>query len=590
MKSFSSFASSCRIGVCVSIAAAVLPMLRAETVTFNLTSASISDVNAAFAAGALTSEKLTQLYLKRIDAYEKAGPKLHAIITLNPKALDEARALDAERKAKGPRGPLHGIPVLLKDNIETADMPTTAGFYALRDSIPAQDAEQTRRLRAAGCVILGKTNMSEFASGAAVSTLGGQILNPHALDRAPSGSSGGSAVSVASAFAMFALGTDTGGSIRGPSAANGIVGLKPTLGLNGRGGIIPLSLALDTVGPMARHVTDVAVALNVMAGPDPRDPATNETAAKRAADYTAGLKPDALKGVRLGLLRDWMKSDPGVDAVIETAVAVLRNKGAEVVDITIPRYVTGLASGLYEAIHDTEFHYQIADYLATLPNKDKEGMPKTIDDIVALTEKITKPTPEGWVPNQNRLSSLKVQQKSGMLQDIPYVDALNEGRKIVRDNVTWIINKEKLDAFIVPTSSRPPGIVAPPPTNNGAAGRNTAAGASGRGSAASAPASGAAAPSEAGAARGGGAGMGSGPGSVNQIWNVTGWPDLVVPAGFTSNPALPVTLSFIGPAYSEARLLAYGYAFETALPARRLPVNTPVLPGEKFDYEMAAKK
>ncbi|GAB1489067.1 amidase [Opitutaceae bacterium] len=523
---------------------------RAEVVTFDLTSASISDVNAAFDAGALTSEQLTQLYLNRIYAYERSGPKLHAIITLNPDALNQARMLDEERRTKGPRGPLHGIPVLLKDNIDTVDLPTSGGFYGLRDSIPAQDAEQTRRLREAGCVILGKTNLSEFASGAAISTLGGQILNPHAIDRSPSGSSGGSAVSVAAGFAMFALGTDTGGSIRGPSAATGIVGLKPTLGLNGRGGIIPLALSLDTVGPMARHVADVAVALNVMAGPDPRDPATQEGAGMRAADYTAGLKSDALKGVRLGLLRDWMKFDPGVDAVIETAVAVLRNQGAEVVDVEIPRYVLGLSSGLYEMIRDTEFRYQVEEYLATLPRKDT---PKTLSEIVKLTEKITAPTPEGWVPNANRLATLRKQEKAGTLQDTPYATAVTDGRKIVRDNLTWIMQKEKLDAFIVPTNSRPVPLIKgeqmPMPSR---------------------------APTVTG--------------SVAQVSNLTGWPDLIVPAGFTSDPLLPVTLSFVGPAFSEARLLAYGYAFERALPVRRLPAQTPPLPGEKFDYEPVAKK
>ena len=531
-------------------------ILHAQAATFDFTSASMSEVNAAVSAGALSAEKVTQLCLNRIGAYEKAGPKLHAIITLNPHALEEARALDEERKAKGVRGPLHGIPVLLKDNIDTSGLPTTAGFYALRDSIPARDSEQARRLRAAGCVILGKTNLSEFASGAALSTLGGQILNPHALDHTPRGSSGGSAVSVAAGFCLFALGTDTGGSIRRPSSATGIVGLKPTYGLNGRGGIMPLALSLDTVGPMARHVADVAAVLNVMAGFDPRDPATQTAATQlvmgnHPADYTAGLKPGALKGARFGLLRDWMGADSGVDAVIETAVAVLRNQGAEVVDIAIPRYVLGLSSGLYEAIHDTEFHYQIEDYLSALPRKD---LPKTLAEIVNLTDKITEPTSEGWVPNRDRLVSLKRQARSGTLYDVPYLDALNEGRKIVRDNLTWIMNQEKLDAFIVPTSSSPPGVIKSVAESKMA-------------------------PHSASTVAG----------SVDQVSNITGWPDLVVPAGFTSNPTLPVALSFIGPAFSEGRLLGYGYAFELALPARRLPMHTPNLPGETFDYESGKK-
>ncbi len=525
----------------VALTALCTVPLRAAT--FDLTSASIADVNAAFDAGALTSERLTELFLARIEAYDKKGPALRAVITLSPTALDDARALDAERKAQGPRGPLHGIPILIKDNIDVAGLPTTGGFYALRDAIPAQDAEQTRRLRAAGCVILGKTNMSEFASGAAISTLGGQILNPHALDRSPSGSSSGSGAGIAAGYAMFALGTDTGGSIRGPAAANGIAGLKPTLGRNGRGGIIPLSLSLDTVGPMARNVADLAVAMTVMAGLDPRDPGTKD-APPPPADYTAALKPGALKGARLGLLRDYMKGDPGVDAVIETAIAVLRSQGAAVVEITLPRFVIGLNSGLYLAIRNPEFRYQIEDYLASLPRED---LPKTHAQIIELSEKIKDTTPEGWVRNQNRLDSYKREAKSGTLEDTPYLSALNDGKKIVRENLEWFIASEKLDAFIAPTSTRPPGLIKPDPAIPATA-------------------------------------SGSTNGSATQLVNAAGWPDLVVPAGFTSNPTLPVALSFIGPAFSEARLLALGFAFEQALPVRALPKTTPPLDGERFDY------
>ncbi|MBC7369388.1 MAG: glutamyl-tRNA amidotransferase [Undibacterium sp.] len=532
------FAPPARLLLLVLTLTASLP---AATVT--LTDATVVQLQAAMTAGTITSEKLTQLFLARIDAYEKAGPKLHAIITLNPRALDEARALDAERKAGKIRGPLHGIPILLKDNIDTADLPTTGGFYALRDSIPPQDAEQTRRLRVACCVIIAKANLSEFASGAAISTLGGQILNPHVLDRTPSGSSGGTGAGIAAGFAAFGLGTDTGGSIRGPSSSNGIAGLKPTLGLNGRGGIIPLSLALDTVGPMARNVAGLAPALNVMAGPDPRDPATAANAGKIPADYTAGLRPDALRGARLGLLRDFMKIDSGVDAVMETAVAILRRAGATVVEIKLPRFVLGVNSGLYLAIRDPEFRAQIEGYLATLSRKD---LPKTHDEIIALSEKITEPTKEGWVPNKNRLEAYRREKKAGTLDDKPYHSALEDGRKIVRENLEWIIAREKLDAFIVPTSSRPPRLIkeadAPPSTatvNNG---------------------------------------------SAAHLGNLSGWPDLIVPAGFTSDPVLPVALSFIGPAFSEPRLLALGYAFEQAMPARMLPVTTPALAGETITY------
>ena len=505
--------------------------------TFDVTSASIADIQAAFEGKALTSERLTQLFLARIEAYDKQGPHLNAVLRLNPRALDEARALDAERRTTGSRGPLHGIPVLLKDNIDAVGLPTSAGFYALRDSMPAQDAEQTRRLRAAGCVILGKTNMSEFATGPALSSLGGQILNPWALDRTPSGSSGGNGAGIAAAFAVFALGTDTGGSIRGPSAAGGIAGLKPTFGLTGRGGIVPLALSLDTVGPMARHVADLAAVLNVMAGPDPRDAAV---AARERVDYTRALNPNALKGARLGLLRDYMKVDPNVDAVMETAVAVLRNQGAEVVDVTLPRFLLGLYTGTYETIRDTEFRYQIEEYLGSLPRPD---LPKTHADIISLSEKISAATPEGWVPNPARLEGYKREAAIGTLQDQPYRSSLTDARKIVRENLEWLLEKHRLDAFIGPTA-RPPRLIKdeatpPPPTLGGA---------------------------------------------WSRLANLTGWPDLVVPAGFTSDPVLPVALSFVGPAFSEAKLLGYGHAFERALSVRRLPPTTPPLRGDRFDY------
>ena len=511
-----------------------------------LTDASITELQAAMQSGALTAEKLVQLFLARIDAYEKSGPHLHAIITLNPRALDEARALDAERKAKGPRGPLHGIPILLKDNIDTADLPTTGGFYALRDSVPPQDAEQTRRLRAAGCIIIAKTNLNEFSSGGAVSTLGGTMLNPHALDRSPSGSSGGTGAGIAAGFAVFGLGTDTGGSIRGPSAACGIAGLKPTFGLNGRGGIIPLALSLDTVGPMARNVADLAAALNVMAGPDSRDPATTANAGKIPSDYTAALKPDALQGARLGLLRDFMKADPGVDAVIETAVAMLRRQGATVVDVRLPRYVLVMNSDIYETIRDLEFRYQVEDYLATLPRKD---LPKTIGDIVKLSEKVLV-SEEGWEPNRGRLTTMKRGVKAGALDSEPYRSAVNEGRKMIRENLEWLVAKDKLDAFIVPTASR----TARPPSEDPSAATTGAGGAT------------------------------PGFGGHSRLANLSGWPDLIVPAGVTSDPVLPVTLSFVGPSFSEARLLALGYAFERAMPARVLPAKTPALKGETIAY------
>lgn len=501
--------------------------------TFDLTTASIADISAAFAAGVLTSERLTQLYLARIAAYDKAGPRLNALLRINPQAVDDARALDAERRTNGPRGPLHGVPVLLKANIDVAGWPATAGFYALRDSVATLDAEQTARLRRAGCVILGLTNMSEFASGPAISTLGGQIRNPHALDRSPAGSSGGSGAAVAARFATFALGTDTGGSVRGPSSANGLTGLRPTFGLIGRGGIIPLALSLDTVGPMANHVADLAVALNVMVGPDARDPAV---VARDGVDYLAALNPSALNGARLGLVRDYMGTDPAADAGIEAAVEVMRQQGAHVIDITLPRVMNALVGGVYVTIRDTEFRYQIEEYLASLPRAE---LPKTHRDIIRLSEAITKPTPEGWVPNLARLEAYRREAGMGTLQDQPYRSASAEGRKMMRDLLTWILERERLDALIGPTI-RTARLISEESTPEARGWRDLA--------------------------------------------SLAGWPDLSVPAGFTNDRRLPVGLSFLGPAFSEAKLLSLGYAFERALPVKRLPSSTPARPGERVEY------
>ena len=254
------------------VVVALAPARAARTIDFD--AMTIADIGRAFDSGALTSEKLVQLCLARIQAYDRQGPSLHAVMTLNPKALDTARALDAERKSNGPRSPLHGIPIVLKDNYNTADLATTGGSLLLEGSVPRDDAFVVKKLRAAGAIVLAKVNMSEFASGPARSSLGGQSLNPHDLTRSPSGSSGGTGVAVAAAYAPLGMGTDTGGSIRGPSTSNGIVGLKPTHGLLSRSGIIPLSLTFDTGGPMARSVTDVAMALGVMTGVDPSDAAT----------------------------------------------------------------------------------------------------------------------------------------------------------------------------------------------------------------------------------------------------------------------------------------------------------------------------
>ncbi|PTY07883.1 glutamyl-tRNA amidotransferase [Opitutaceae bacterium EW11] len=530
-------------GLRLAAAAVLLSAARLAAAEVPFTTATIADLDQAFAAGSLTSEQLTRLCLARIEAFDKKGPGLNAVITLNPKALEEARALDAERKAKGPRSPLHGIPVVLKDNFDTADLPTTGGFFGLKGSLPPQDATVVARLRAAGAIILAKVNLSEFASGGAMSSLGGQSHNPHALDRTPSGSSGGTGVAIAAAYAPLGYGTDTGGSIRGPSTSNGIVGLKPTHGLLSRAGIIPLALSFDTGGPMARSVYDIAVSLNVTAGAaDPRDDATKKSEGKVAGDYTRFLDAGALKGARIGVARDFMGQDPEVDSVIESALSALKAQGATLVDIKYPAALHAVRTELYNAIRRPEFKNQIQDYLATL----KPGYPKTHADILALSEKVASPTAEGFVPNHGRLALYRLEARTGSLTDPAYLAARDHGLAYVRESLQAIFDTNKLDAIVYPTSPKRPQKIGEEPN---------AALASGTGA----------------------------PPSPTNFANLSGFPDLIVPAGFTTN-GLPVGISFFGTAFSEPKLLALGYAFEQATHALRTPVNAPALPGETITY------
>jgi amidase len=516
------------------LAGAVTPVSARKVI--DLDSATIADLNAAYDAGTLTAEKLVQMCLARIQAYDRQGPSLRAVITVNPKALDTARALDTERKAKGPRSPLHGIPVVLKDNFDTADMPTTGGSVLLERSMPPDDAFLVKKLRAAGAVIVAKVNLSEFASGAAHSSLGGQILNPHDLTRTPSGSSGGTGVAIAAAYAAVGLGTDTGGSIRGPSTANGIVGLKPTHGLLSRDGIIPLALSFDTGGPMARSVYDVAAALGVMTGVDAADAATRKSEGRFETEYTKYLKADALKGARIGIARDFLGQDPDVDWVVDAALDAMRREGATVVDVRFPKWLLDAKGEFYSAVRYPEFTAQIAEYLATIG----PSYPKTIDQLIDRATRINALRADGAGPNPSRWSLLKREAGSGGLDDYRYTSVRDHALPLVRAVVEGILGSHKLDAIVYPTAPRRPALIAAPPEVPG-----------------------------------------GGPGSAANIANLTGFPDLIVPAGFTGDD-LPVGLSFLGPAFSEPKLLALGYSFEQATSARRLPVHTPRLPGESI--------
>ena len=299
----------------------------------------ISDVQTALSSGKHSARSITEAYLKRIETIDKAGPKLNSVIELNPDALDIADALDKERASSGVRGPLHGVPILIKDNIDTADkMMTTAGSLALLGSRPKQDAFIVQQLRKAGAVILGKTNLSEWAnfrssfSSSGWSSRGGQTKNPYVLDRNPCGSSSGSGVAVAANLCAGAIGTETDGSVTCPASINGVVGLKPTVGLVSRSGIIPISHSQDTAGPMTRSVKDAALLLGALTGVDARDTSTQEGAGKAPKDYTSTLSADGLKGARIGIVRNLFGFHQSVDALIETALDVLRDLGAELVE------------------------------------------------------------------------------------------------------------------------------------------------------------------------------------------------------------------------------------------------------------------
>ena len=508
--------------------------------TFELTDATIADINAAFDAGTLDSERLIELSMARIAAFDEAGPGLNAVLMLNPKALETARALDAERLERGRRSALHGIPVVLKDNIDTVDMPTTAGSFMLKDSAPPDDAFLARRLRQAGAIILAKLNMSEFASGDAMNSLDGPTYNPHDPTRTPSGSSGGTGAAIAAAYASVGLGTDTGGSVRGPSAANGIVGLKPTMGLLSRDGIIPLALSFDTAGPMARSVYDVAAALGVMAGVDPADAATSRSEGRWHADYTQFLDENALDGARIGVARDFMQSDQEVDWIIEAALEAMRDAGAETIDVELPDWLLESRGKFYRAIRYREFRAQIEDYLATTG----ADYPKTLADLVKQSKTLTARREDGVIPNPSRWQLMMREEESGALTDYEYVAVHEHALPLIRAIIGGLIESENLDAIVYPTS----------PTRTQRVDRDPDPDA--------APGSG---------------------GSPVILANLSGFPDLIVPAGFTGRE-LPVAISFLGPEFSEPRLLALGFAFEQRTKARRLPFTTPALDGETISY------
>jgi amidase len=550
---------------------------QSKAAELDVTNATIGDLQAAFAKGTLSAEKLLELYLARIHTYDKEGPRINSIIALNGRALDEARALDAERKSGKIRGPLHGIPFSLKDNINTVELPTTAGSCLLAGSIPPADAFVVKKLKDAGAILVSKDNLSEFASGGGsvagasdpailragavpqgLSSIGGQTRNPHDVGRNPAGSSGGTGAGIAAAFAQFGLGSDTRGSVRNPSSANGVVGLRPTLGLLSRNGLVPLSLTLDTVGPIARSVYDIALVLGVMAGVDPADSITRQSEGKSETDYTKFLKPGALKGARIGIGRDFIGRDPETNRIVDETINSLKKLGAVIVDpVRFPEYVRAMPEPLFSLIRNSEFKAEINDYLRTL----KPGYPRTLDEFVA---KANEPNSCYMATSPEKAFALKYTAAHALdLNDPVYLAALNHGVAVVKAGAEAVFTRNQLDAIIYPTVSQPAGPIEP---EDVAAGR--AAAATGESALQAALTQGSAQ-----AQRGRGSDD-----SALLIPSYSGFPELVIPAGMTKD-GLPVTISFMGTAFSESKLLGYAYDFEQSTHARATPKNTPPLDG-----------
>ena len=485
---------------------------------------SLADLEARMKAGRLTSLTLTRAYLDRIDFIDREGPVVTSVIEVNPDAPADAEALDRERRDKGPRGPLHGVPVLIKDNIDTADrMHTTAGSLAQVETRPRQDAGVVRKLRAAGAVILGKTNLSEWANfrsshaTSGWSARGGLTKNPYALDRNASGSSSGAGAAVAASLCAVGVGTETDGSVVSPSGACGLVGLKPTVGLVSRAGIIPISTSQDTAGPMGRTVRDVAVLLAAMAGPDPDDPVSADGRTHVRADYTAALDPRGLRGAKIGVLRKLPGFSDRTLLVYEQALRTLRQQGASLADAVDP--------ATFEELDDPEmtvllyeFKAGVNAYLAKLGPR---AAVKNLADLMAFNER----NKAREMPYFGQDLFAKAEAK-GPLTERTYRDARDRCVRLARrDGIDAVMDRHGLDALVAPTGG-PAWVTDLVNGDHFSGGSSTPAA-------------------------------------------VAGYPAVTVPMGHVFG--LPVGLTFFGRAWGEATLLKLAYAFEQATQARRPP-------------------
>jgi len=493
----------------------------------NVEEISIAELQAAMAAKRLDAESLVQMYLTRIQAIDRSGPTLRSVQEINPDALPIARALDEERRAGRPRGPLHGIPILLKDNIATADkMETTAGALALVGARPREDATIAQRLRQAGAIILGKASMSEWAyfkstpGSSGWSARSGQARNPYALNRTPCGSSSGSAIAVAANLVTVSIGTETDGSIICPAGVNGVVGIKPTVGLTSRAGVIPISVTQDTVGPFGRTVADAATVLGALVGVDPRDPATEGSAGRAQTDYVKFLELNGLRGARIGVPRDgYFGYSPKADLVVNQAIDVLRNGGAVIVDpVKIPNFDRAALTSAELIVLLYEFKAGVNAYLSSVA---PGAQVRTLDDVIEFNKRNAREN----LPYFGQELLVRAQAK-GELTEAEYLEALEKCRRLAgKEGVDAIMDELQLDALIAPTTTPawPVDLV------NGDQFR----------------------------------------GSSAKSAALAGYPLVTVPAGAAMG--LPVGITFMGRAWSEPTLIKLAYAFEQATKARRPP-------------------
>ena len=515
--------------------------------TFKLIEATIEEITKAFEFEALTAEQLVQLYLNRIETYEDNGPTLNSITTVNPEALEVARQLDEQRRSGEVKSALHGIPVLLKDNIDTFDMPTSNGSVILKDAIPPDDAFIADSLRDAGAIILGKAAMGEFAGGS-YNTIDGQTKNPYNFNRNTGGSSSGSGAAIAANFATVAIGTDTSTSVRGPASFNGLVGLRPTTGVISRDGIAPKNLTFDSAGPMARTVADMALLLNEIAAIDPNDPLTPDSEDKIPDDYTQFLVKGSLKGARLGIARDFFGGDPEIDALAEATIEKLKELGAEIIDpVTfdpefLDFYVTNGGANI-RRIADYRFKEDWEAYLATFGPE----VPKTVEEFIEIYETEVNQSP---LPVEDSVLNLLKRAAATSTDDPAYKDLIENILPKATELKLALFDKYDLDALVFPyqTSFAPPinnpvySVPDPDFVRSGVPSPAILAG-----------------------------------------YSSVGFPGIVVPMGFGSQ-GLPTTISFFGRPYEEGKLISYAYDYEQATQLREAPPLLPALEGEEFEY------